>query len=187
MAEVQALEMSNNKLQENISQLASNVRLLVLDVDGIMTDGKLYFSNSGEESKAFNTMDGLGLKLLQKSGIQVALITGRTSEIVQKRAESLGISIIHQGRDDKKNVLDGILETLAMDYNDVAYAGDDLPDLACIKAAKLGITVPNGHFLVQEAADAITSRKGGEGAVREICDWILQAQDTFNDAVSPFQ
>jgi len=102
MAEVQALEMSNNKLQENISQLASNVRLLVLDVDGIMTDGKLYFSNSGEESKAFNTMDGLGLKLLQKSGIQVALITGRTSEIVQKRAESLGISIIHQGRDDKK-------------------------------------------------------------------------------------
>jgi len=178
--------MTNNN-QEKINQLASPVKLLVLDVDGIMTDGKLYFSNSGEETKAFNTMDGLGLKLLQKSGVEVAIITGRNSEIVATRASSLGINMVHQGRDDKKVVLDGILSELGLDYSVVAYAGDDLPDLACIKAANLGITVPNGHSIVKEAADAMTSRSGGEGAVREICDWILQAQGNLDSAIEPFQ
>ena len=178
--------MANNN-QDQINQLASPVKLLVLDVDGIMTDGKLYFSNSGEETKAFNTMDGLGLKLLQKSGVEVAIITGRDSEIVAVRASSLGITMVHQGRDDKKVVLDGILSELGLDYGVVAYAGDDLPDLACIKAANLGITVPNGHSIVKEAADAMTSRAGGEGAVREICDWILHAQGNLKSAIETFQ
>lgn len=177
--------MTNNN-QEKINQLASPVKLLVLDVDGIMTDGKLYFSNSGEETKAFNTMDGLGLKLLQKSGVEVAIITGRNSEIVATRASSLGINMVHQGRDDKKVVLDGILSELGLDYSVVAYAGDDLPDLACIKAAQLGITVPDGHSLVQQNADAITTRDGGSGAVREICDWILIAQNNYESAVAPY-
>jgi len=172
--------------QEKINQLASAVQLLVLDVDGVLTDGSLYFSSNGEETKAFNTMDGLGLKLLQNSGVKVAIITGRQSEIVAQRAASLRIDIIYQGRDDKLDVLDEILSDLGLDYSVVAYAGDDLPDLACIKKSQLGISVPNAHSLVQEAADAITSREGGRGAVREICDWILSAQGNFDEAVSPY-
>jgi 3-deoxy-D-manno-octulosonate 8-phosphate phosphatase (KDO 8-P phosphatase) len=176
----------SSEMPQHISELAAGIRLLVLDVDGIMTDGRLYFANGGEESKTFNTLDGLGLKLLQNSGVKVALITGRTSDIVSLRASALGIDIVYQGRDDKKVVLDEILDTLDMNYDQVAYAGDDLPDLACIKAARLGITVPNAHFLVKESADAITQRQGGAGAVREICDWILIAQDNFDAAVAPF-
>jgi len=172
--------------QDHINTLAADIKLLVLDVDGVMTDGKLYFSNNGEEIKAFNTMDGLGLKMLQNAGIKVALITGRQSEIVAVRAQNLGIKHVYQGRDDKINILEELLNTLGMEYSQVAYAGDDLPDLACITQVKMGITVPNGHFLVKDAADAITSREGGNGAVREICDWILQAQEKFDDAVSPF-
>ncbi|MBT5483791.1 MAG: 3-deoxy-manno-octulosonate-8-phosphatase KdsC [Gammaproteobacteria bacterium] len=172
--------------QNHINTLAADIKLLVLDVDGVMTDGKLYFSNNGEEIKAFNTMDGLGLKMLQNAGIKVALITGRQSEIVAVRAKNLGIKHVYQGRDDKLNILEELLNTLGMEYSQVAYAGDDLPDLACITQVKMGITVPNGHFLVKDAADAITSREGGNGAVREICDWILQAQEKFDDAVSPF-
>jgi len=172
--------------QDHINTLAADIKLLVLDVDGVMTDGKLYFSNNGEEIKAFNTMDGLGLKMLQNASIKVALITGRQSEIVAVRAQNLGIKHVYQGRDDKINILEELLNTLGMEYSQVAYAGDDLPDLACITQVKMGITVPNGHFLVKDAADAITSREGGNGAVREICDWILQAQEKFDDAVSPF-
>ena len=172
--------------QNHINTLAADIKLLVLDVDGVMTDGKLYFSNNGEEIKAFNTMDGLGLKMLQNAGITVALITGRQSEIVAVRARNLGIKHVYQGRDDKLNILEELLNTLKMEYSQVAYAGDDLPDLACITKVKMGITVPNGHFMIKDAADAITSREGGNGAVREICDWILQAQEKFDDAVSPF-
>ena len=172
--------------QNHINTLAADIKLLALDVDGVLTDGKLYFSNNGEEIKAFNTMDGLGLKMLQHAGITVALITGRQSEIVAVRAKNLGIKHVYQGRDDKLNILEELVNKLDLEYSQVAYAGDDLPDLACITQVKLGITVPNGHFLVKEAADAITSREGGNGAVREICDWILQAQEKFDDAVSPF-
>lgn len=179
--------MSGMELPGNVRHLAANIRLLALDVDGVMTDGRLYFDNSGEETKAFNTLDGLGLKLLMKSGVAVALITGRQSAIVAQRAANLGIELVFQGRDDKKVVLDDILHQLQLDYDAVAYAGDDLPDLACIKAARLGISVPDGHFLAKEAADAVTTRAGGAGAVREICDWILVAQDNFDDAVSPFR
>ena len=171
---------------EQIQTLAADIELLVLDVDGVLTDGKLYFSNSGNEIKSFNTMDGLGLKLLQKNGIKVALITGRQSEIVSERAKNLGIKHVYQGSDDKKKTLDELLNKLGMEYSSVAYAGDDLPDLVCITQVKLGITVPNGHFLIKEIADAVTTREGGNGAVREICDWILQAQGKFDDAVSPF-
>ncbi|MGA0933930.1 MAG: KdsC family phosphatase [Pseudohongiellaceae bacterium] len=178
--------MSDSLLPEKVKALAEHIRLLVLDVDGILSDGKLYFDNQGLEFKAFNTLDGLGLKLLQRSGVQVALITGRSSDIVANRARALGIDIVYQGRDDKKVALDEILGKLGMSCDVVAYAGDDLPDLACINAARLGITVPNGHFLVREAADAITTLPGGAGAVREICDWIMRAQGTFEAAVKPF-
>ena len=179
--------MNGSELPESVRNLATGIRLLALDVDGVLTDGRLYFANSGEETKAFNTLDGLGLKLLMQSGVTVALITGRESTIVAQRARNLGIDLVFQGRDDKKDVLDAIVEKLQLDYSAVAYAGDDLPDLACITAAKLGICVPDGHFLVKEAADAVTTRAGGAGAVREICDWLLIAQGNFDAAVKHFR
>lgn len=179
--------MNYSQIEELIKPLASGIKLLVLDVDGILTDNRLYFSASGEELKAFNTQDGLGIKLLQQSGVAVALITGRQSDIVADRAKSLGIEHVAQGRDDKLNVLDDLLSKLGMGYEDVAYAGDDLPDLACISRVKLGISVPNGHFLVRDAARAVTSKPGGEGAVREICDWLLIAQGNLDLVTAPFR
>ena len=178
--------MTKHANMESIAPRARLVRLLVLDVDGVMTDNRLYFSNSGEELKAFNTVDGLGLKLLQNSGVEVAIITGRDSRIVAQRAANLGIRHVFQGRDDKKVVLDELLASLGLDYSAVAYAGDDLPDLPCIRHAQLGIAVANAHDLVKSAADAVTLRQGGDGAVREICEWILLAQGNLDDVMAPY-
>ncbi|MEX2365536.1 MAG: 3-deoxy-manno-octulosonate-8-phosphatase KdsC [Pseudohongiellaceae bacterium] len=173
-------------MQAEIFARARGVCLLVLDVDGVMTDGKLYFSNQGDELKAFNILDGQGIKLLQTVGIRVAVITGRQSEIVERRAANLGIELVLQNREDKLKALDEILATLDLGYDDVAYVGDDLPDLACIAKVALGVSVPNAHPLVKEKALCLTTCSGGQGAVREVCDWILQAQDKYDDAVAPY-
>jgi 3-deoxy-D-manno-octulosonate 8-phosphate phosphatase (KDO 8-P phosphatase) len=172
--------------QAEIFAIAQHVKLLVLDVDGVLTDGKLYFSSQGAEMKAFNTLDGQGLKLLQNSGVKVAIITGRQSALVSKRAEDLGIKLLHQGREDKLVVLDSILESENFTYQDIAYVGDDLPDLACMRKVALPISVPNAHTELKKYAFCITTQGGGEGAVREVCDWILQAQHNYDDAISPF-
>ena len=172
--------------QSQIFALAQKVKLLVLDVDGVLTDGKLYFSNQGDEMKAFSTLDGQGIKLLQDSGVKVAIITGRESQLVATRAANLGIKILVQGREDKLKVLDSILTTEKLDYADVAYIGDDLPDLACIRKVGLGVTVPNAHQVLKEHATYITSSFGGMGAVREVCDWVLQAQNNYDAAISPY-
>ena len=165
---------------------ASSVKLLALDVDGVLTDGQLYFGNSGEELKSFSTLDGQGIKLLQNNGIQVALITARTSALVERRAQNLGITHLIQGSDNKLLALVQLQKALELDMGHTAYVGDDLPDLACIRQAGLGICVPNGHSFVREQAFCVTSRPGGNGAVREVCDWILQAQGLFDAAVASF-
>jgi len=159
---------------------ASKINLLVLDVDGVLTDGRLYFSNAGEELKTFHTLDGHGIKMLQKSAIEVAIITGRSSTILEKRASDLGIKILHQGREDKLTALNEILVDQIYTTKEVAYAGDDLPDLAPIKAVGLSFSVPNGHPEIKSAAHAITTAKGGLGAVREISDFILKAQNKYD-------
>ena len=155
---------------------ASKVRLLLLDVDGILTDGRLYFSNSGEESKAFHSLDGHGIKMLMLAGIPVGIITGRESNIVTKRAADLGIDILYQGREDKIDVLKEIITDKGIDAHAIAYAGDDLPDLPVLQAVGLSFSVPGAHPDVKGAVNAITTRCGGEGAVREITDFILNAQ-----------
>lgn len=165
---------------------AKSVKLLVLDVDGVLTDGKLYFSNQGEETKAFNTLDGQGIKLLQSSGVKVAIITGRSSQLVTNRAKNLGITIVVQGREDKLPALDSILEQEGLNYAQTSYVGDDLPDLACIRKVGLGITVPNGHALLKESAIWTTNNHGGMGAVREVCDLILHAQNNFDAAIAAY-
>ncbi|GJM13639.1 MAG: hypothetical protein DHS20C12_20420 [Pseudohongiella sp.] len=156
---------------------ASKIQLLLLDVDGILTDGKLYFSNSGEESKAFHSLDGHGIKMLMASGIEVGIITGRDSNIVAKRAADLGIDILYQGREDKIDVLKEICGSKNIDTALIAYAGDDLPDLPVLQAVGLSFSVPGAHAEVKAAVDAITTFSGGEGAVREITDFILSSLD----------
>ena len=162
--------------EEKAIESASKVKLLLLDVDGILTDGRLYFSNSGEESKAFHSLDGHGIKMLLLAGIPVGIITGRKSNIVTKRAADLGIDILYQGREDKIDVLKEIIANKGIEAHAIAYAGDDLPDLPVLQAVGLSFSVPGAHPDVKRAVNAITTRSGGEGAVREITDFIINAQ-----------
>ena len=162
--------------EEKAIESASKVKLLLLDVDGVLTDGRLYFSNSGEESKAFHSLDGHGIKMLLLAGIPVGIITGRKSNIVTKRAADLGIDILYQGREDKIDVLKEIITNKGIEAQAIAYAGDDLPDLPALQAVGLSFSVPGAHPDVKGAVNAITTRCGGEGAVREITDFILNAQ-----------
>lgn len=165
---------------------ARRVRLLVLDVDGVMTDGQLYFQADGQEIKAFSTQDGQGIKLLQRAGIKVAIITGRESSMVSRRAAALGIEHVIQGRDDKLEVLKGLLDELTLDFEQIAYCGDDFPDLASIRKAGLGISVPNAPAYIREYAVWVTERPGGHGAVREICDGLLQMQGHWASVLDTF-
>ncbi len=178
--------MSKALSPEDITARAARVRLLVLDVDGVMTDGQLYFTSHGDEIKAFSTLDGQGIKLLRQVGIEVAIISGRDSPLLARRAGNLGIDLLYQGREDKLVVLDQILASLGLDYRQTAYVGDDLPDLACMGKAGLSISVPNGHAEAKARAHYLTSLPGGHGAVREVCDLILRAQQRYDAAISPY-
>ena len=165
---------------------AARIRLIALDVDGIMSDGKVYFSAGGDELKAFNILDGLGLKQLMAAGITVAVITGRRSPLTEKRMTDLGIPHLLQGREDKLTALLEIVNLLGIPATDIAYMGDDLPDLPALRYASLGITVPNSYWLLQEHADVCTRSRGGDGAVREACDLILTAQGKLDTALAPY-
>lgn len=178
--------MSLSDLPKELLDKARKIKLLVLDVDGVLSDGKLYFSAKGDEIKAFSTLDGQGIKLLQNNGIKVALITGRKSDIVTQRAQELGIENLVQGCEEKLEALEKILTTLELNLQEVAYIGDDLPDLACIRRVGFGVTVPNANPVIIQHALCCTERQGGQGAVREICDLILQAQDKYYAAIAPF-
>ena len=158
------------------------VKLLAIDVDGVLTDGRLYFQADGIEIKAFHTQDGHGLKLLKRVGIHVALITGRDSPMVSQRAAAFGITHVYQGCEDKLTTLRALCQRLDITLEQVAYCGDDLPDLAPIKRSGVGITVPNAPDYMHPHADWITERLGGHGAVREICDTLLTSQGHW-DAV----
>lgn len=155
---------------------ASELKLLVSDIDGILTDGSLWFGNQGDELKAFNIQDGLGIKLLRDAGIDTCLITGRRSELVLRRAKELGITRIVQGREDKATALRELCAELDMEPAQVAYIGDDLPDLGAIRLAGLGVTVADGHRFVAQHCDWQTQAGGGRGAIRELCEFILEAK-----------
>ena len=162
-------------------EIASEVKLLLLDVDGVLTDGKLFFSNSGEEMKAFNSLDGHGIRMLMENGIQVGIITGRTSELLSKRAEELGIELLYQGQTVKVDALREVLEKTDCSPEEVAYMGDDFPDLPVMRIVGLGVAVASAHPDVAARADMITERGGGNGAVREVTDFILQAQNKYDE------
>ena len=172
---------------EDILSAAKNIKLLLLDVDGVLTDGKLYYGNSGEELKAFNIQDGLGIKLLQQGGIQVGIITGRVSALLQRRADELGISPVIQGREDKLTALRELLQSLNLGLYEIAFMGDDLPDLSVINTVGLGITVANASSTLTSEAAWQTRRSGGDGAVREAAEMILKAQNKFDTLLEQFK
>ena len=169
-----------------IVERARKIKLLVLDVDGVLTNGQLFFTNAGEEIKAFNSLDGHGIKALQKTGVHVAIITGRTSKIVEQRAAALGITRLIQGREDKLAALEEIRQQHPFELEEIAHMGDDHPDLPLIRCLGLGLSVNNAHWLVKQHAHWTSQFNGGEGAVREACDLIMLAQKTFDDSVAPY-
>ena len=134
-----------NQPKQAVTDAARQIKLLLLDVDGVLTDGRLYYGNNGEELKAFDIQDGLGIKLLQRAGVQVGIITGRVSALLQRRADELGMQPVVQGREDKLTALHELLQTLPVEMHEIAFIGDDLPDLAVINRVGLGITVANGN------------------------------------------
>ena len=170
---------------QQIEQL-QQVKLAVFDVDGVLTDGKLNFLIDGSEVKNFNTLDGLGIKLLEKAGICTAIITGRSSPQVERRAQALGIDYLYQGREDKLTALQELWSETGFTAKQTAYIGDDLPDLAAIRAAIFGATVNGGHPYVAQHADWCTARTAGNGAGREFCETILAAQNKLDAIYSEF-
>ena len=172
---------------KSVIDAAQKIKLLLLDVDGVLTDGKLYYGNSGEEMKGFDIQDGLGIKLLQKGSIRVGIITGRMSSLLQRRADELGINPVIQGREDKLTVLNELLPSLDITLDEIAFIGDDLPDLAVIKKVGLGITVANASSTLAAKADWQTACTGGNGAVREVAEMILTAQGKFSEIVRQYQ
>jgi 3-deoxy-D-manno-octulosonate 8-phosphate phosphatase (KDO 8-P phosphatase) len=167
------------------SQLAA-VRLLVLDVDGVLTDGRLYYGSGGDETKAFHIQDGLGIQLLQRSGVQVAIVSGRRSAAVERRAQELGIGSVALGVADKLAAYQALLEARSLQQGQAACMGDDLPDLPLLRRCGVALTVPDAPAVVREHVHYVTQRRGGEGAVREACELIMQAQNTLADTLRSY-
>ena len=168
------------------SKWASDIALLALDVDGVMTDGRVIYGNSGEEIKAFNIKDGLGIKLLQRAGIDVAIITGRSSQLVERRAQELGICHIIQGREDKRTALEELVGSMGLTLSQSAYMGDDLPDLGAIKLAALGACPADAAEPVRDAADWVATARGGHGAVRELAEMLLRSRGQWESVLEEY-
>ena len=162
-----------------LTQKARLIRLVIFDIDGVFTDGTLYYNERGEQSKAFNVQDGFGIKLLQGSGVKVAIITAKTTAIIELRAAQLGIEHVYQGYEIKLPAYQEILKKLKLTNEQVCYVGDDLPDLPIIQLVGLSLAVANAVAVVREHADCTTNKAGGHGAVREICEFIMRSQDTW--------
>ena len=158
---------------------AAGIKLLFLDVDGVLTDGRITLNEKGEEVKSFDVKDGFGLKLLMRHGIEVVIVTGRRSRVVDHRARELGIREVYQGISDKRLVCRRLIEKRGLRKSQVGSVGDDLPDLAMFRESGLCITVADAAREVREEADFITSKRGGHGAVREICEWILKCRGSW--------
>lgn len=166
-----------DQLSADVRERAARVRLAVFDVDGTLTDGRLWYTDEGHELKAFHAHDGLGLKRLQEHGIEVAIISARMSHAVTVRAQELGIVHVYQGQRDKCVTLLELLEALKLRPEQAAFVGDDLPDLPAMEQVGLAVAVANAHPQVAARVHWRTRLRGGEGAVREVCDMLLAAQE----------
>ena len=169
-------------VEATILNKANQIKLLVCDIDGVFSDGRIYLGNNGEELKAFHTKDGYGIKALGANGVDVAIITGRQSNIVQTRMSALNVKHIVQGKENKLPALKDIMATFNLAPTNVAYIGDDMPDFECMDYVGFSIAVNDAHPSILKLADYTTFTRGGFGAVREVCDLIMQAQQTLVNA-----
>ena len=165
---------------------AKPIKLIAFDVDGVLTDGTLFIGDDGQEYKAFHSQDGHGMKMLKATGVELAIITGRTSQVVGLRARNLGIQHLYQGVENKLEAFHHLLQTLGIEPGAAAFMGDDVVDLPVMLRCGLAICVPAAPPLVREHAHYITKLHGGQGAVREVCDLIMQAQGTFGHQMAHY-
>jgi len=163
------------------------VRLFILDVDGVLTDGRIIMDDNGREIKQFDVRDGHGLKLLMRYGIGVVLLTGRKSAVVEHRARDLGIEEVHQGIWNKVEVSESILQNRDLRYDQVAFVGDDIVDIPLLRRVGFSVAVADAADEVKRIVDFVTQKKGGRGAVREICEIILLAQDKWADVAARYE
>jgi 3-deoxy-D-manno-octulosonate 8-phosphate phosphatase (KDO 8-P phosphatase) len=178
--------MTKTGQMQAVLEKAKKLKLLILDVDGVLTDGKLFFDNDGNEYKAFHSRDGHGIKLLRQTGVEVAVISGRKSSSVALRMKNLGIEYVYQGHENKIAAFNEIIEKLQITPDQAAHVGDDLLDLPIMTRVGLAIAVDDANFAVKQRADWCTTLPGGHGAVREVCDLIMQAQGRFDDVVNAY-
>ncbi len=172
--------------KKELFDLAANIKLAVFDVDGVLTDGKLILGESGNEYKAFHVRDGHGLVMLLETGCKIAVITARSSKIVAERMASLGIEYVYQGEKDKGARLMNLIEELDLNREQVAYVGDDVIDLPAMTKVGLAIAVADARPEVKEHAAWVTEDRGGQGAVREVCELIMKAQGKFDDKIKTY-
>ncbi|RYU69133.1 3-deoxy-manno-octulosonate-8-phosphatase KdsC [Aliivibrio finisterrensis] len=163
-------------VDETVFNIAKDIKLLICDVDGVFSDGLVYMGNDGEELKTFHTRDGYGVKSLMSAGVEIAIITGRNSKIVENRMTALGIKLIYQGQDNKLQAYEDILTKLNISPEHTGYIGDDLIDWPVMEKVALKVCVSDGHPLLVQRANYVTTIKGGHGAVREVSDLILEAK-----------
>ena len=178
--------MTTDAINTALIARARRIKLVAFDVDGIMTDGTLFLADDGQEYKGFNSLDGHGLKMLKSSGVELAIITGRKSRVVEHRAKNLGIDIVHQGAHDKLTVYQALCRELNLDCEATAYMGDDVVDLPVMRRAGLAITVPAAPDLVKAHSHYTTAREAGRGAVREACEFLMRAQGTLDAVLAPY-
>ena len=171
---------------KDVLEKAALIRLVIFDVDGVLTDGSLFIGDDGQEYKAFNSKDGHGMRMLQDSGVTVGIITGRTSQVVEHRMRGLGIEQVFQGRVHKVPAYEELLATLGLDATQVAYVGDDVVDLGVMKRVGLAIAVQDAHPLVKQHAHWITEHGGGRGAARDVCELIMSAQGTLEQELEKY-
>lgn len=171
---------------QKILEKAKKIKLLILDVDGVLTDGKLFFDEQGREYKSFHARDGHGIKLLRQTGVEVAVISGRKSASVALRMKNLGIEYVYQGREDKLLAFEELMRLLNVGPEQVAFVGDDLLDLPILKRVGLPIAVNDANFAVKDSVKWCTTLPGGQGAVREVCDLIMQAQGSLDAVIQSY-
>jgi 3-deoxy-D-manno-octulosonate 8-phosphate phosphatase (KDO 8-P phosphatase) len=170
------------EITDRVFNAMKKIKLLICDIDGVFSDGRIYLGNHGEELKAFHTKDGYGVKALGTSGVDVAVITGRTSNIVATRMSALNVKYIVQGEENKLPALKKMAQQLNLALDEIAYIGDDMPDYECIDYVGFGIAVQDAHPSILSIANYTTFNRGGFGAVREICDLIMLSQNTLANA-----
>ncbi|MET0070979.1 MAG: 3-deoxy-manno-octulosonate-8-phosphatase KdsC [Candidatus Thiodiazotropha sp.] len=171
---------------QDIHAKASGVKLVIFDVDGVLTDGGLFLGDDGQEYKSFNSRDGHGMKMLQKTGVVIGIITGRTSEVVRIRMESLGIEHVYQGKHDKLPAYEELRDKLGLSDAEVAYVGDDVVDLPIMRRVGLAIAVNDAHPFVVQHAHWQTPHNGGRGAARDVCELVLEAQGNLKTELDSY-